>query len=65
MSTVSKEIADRIIAGEYPTDHAVKIVEYDNNWNGVGYGVIFRGGDPDTYEESDFVHNPRVYWIAP
>ncbi len=43
MSTVDKTIADRIIAGEFPEDRAVKIVEYDNAWGGVGYGVIFKG----------------------
>ena len=62
MCTVSKQIADDLIAGKYPEDHAVKIVEYNNAWGGVGYGVIFAGQRLDYYAETTFVRNPRVYW---
>lgn len=65
MSTVDKSIADRIIAGEFPEDDARKIVEYDNAWGGVDYGVIFDEQDPDRYRETEFVRNPRVYWEKP
>lgn len=62
MSTVSKEIADRIIKGAWPEDDATCIVEYDNKWGGVGYGVTF-GKRPNVYlEPSEFVRNPRIYW---
>ena len=62
MATVDKEIADRIVAGEFPEDNARKIVEYDNAFGGVGYGVIFGDDDPDRYHETMFVRNPRLYW---
>jgi hypothetical protein len=64
MSTVSKEIADRITAGEFASDNPRLIIEYDNNWGGKGYGVIFAGQSLGLYEASDFVHNPKVYWRA-
>ncbi len=62
MATVSKSIADRVIAGEFPEDDARKIVEYDDAFGGVAYGVIFGNDDPDKYCESVFVRNPRLYW---
>lgn len=62
MATVDKSIADRIVAGEFPEDDARKIVEYDNAFGGVGYGVIFGKDDPDKYAPSEFVRNPRLYW---
>lgn len=65
MSTVSKEIADAIIAGEFPEDDAIKIVEYDNMWGGKGYGVIFRGQNPNMYAASESVRNPKIYWENP
>lgn len=62
MATVDKSIADRIVAGEFPEDDARKIIEYDNVWGGIGYGVIFGEQDPDLYRETEFVRNPRLYW---
>jgi hypothetical protein len=65
MSTVSKEIADRIAAGEFPEDRAVMIVKYTNSFNGGdSYGVIFKGDDPAKYRASPFVIDPVVYWRA-
>ena len=62
MSTVSKEIADDIIAGKYEYDHPVKIVKYTNAWNGESYGVIFAGMRLDTYRATEYVRNPVTYW---
>ncbi len=62
MATVDKSIADRIVAGEFPEDDARKIIEYDNAFRGVSYGVIFGDDDPGKYAPSEFVRNPRVYW---
>lgn len=65
MSTVSKKIADEIIAGKYPEDGCTRIVEYDNAWGGVAYGCTFRGQNINKYmEPTDFVKNPRIYWDA-
>lgn len=64
MATVNKEIADDIIAGKYPEDHAIKIVKYTNAWDGESYGVIFKGERLNAYQKSDFVRNPEVYWEA-
>lgn len=65
MATVSKEIADDIIAGKYPEDKCFKIVEYTNIGGEQAYGALFEGNHPDTYMETEFVHNPKVYWEAP
>ena len=68
MSTVSKSIADTMVKhqGIYPGDEGiepcVKIVEYDNAWGGVGYGLIYEGQNLDMYHASEFVRNPRTYW---
>lgn len=64
MNTVSKEIADRIIAGEFPEDDCVQIVEYDNAWGGVSYGCCFGLENIHKYRASAYVRNPRVYWKA-
>lgn len=74
MSTVDKEVADRLIAGggwiDGDSDNSmgdnprcVLIVEYDNAWGGKGYGLVFEGSH-NRYGESDFVRSPRTYWAA-
>lgn len=65
MATVNKEIADKIAAGEYPEDGATRIVEYDNAFGGVGYGVTFEHDPIDKYTRpTEFIRNPRIYWEA-
>lgn len=68
MSTVSKPIADKLIAGNgyYPGDHVrvVKIVEYSNQWDGLSYGLIYEGQHLDTYAESPYVRQPKTIWEA-
>ncbi len=61
MSTVSKQIADDIIAGKYPEDNWVRIIEYDNAWDGVSYGCENKQ-TLGKYSPSHFIRNPRVYW---
>lgn len=65
MATVSKEIADDIIAGKYDEDGCYKIVEYTNAWNNKSYGALFQGDHPNTYVESEFVRYPKIYWESP
>lgn len=62
MGTVSKSIADRIIAGEYPEDGAVKIIKYTNAWGGEAYGVVCAEDNPDKYHASEYIIDPEVYW---
>lgn len=63
MATVNKEIADRIVAGEFPEDGATRIVEYDNAFGGVGYGVTFPRDDINKYTTpTEYIRNPRIYW---
>lgn len=65
MSTVSKDIADRIVKGEFAKDSPKRIVKYRNAWGGEGYGVTFRNQDHDKYlRESAYVLNPKIYWEA-
>jgi hypothetical protein len=61
MGTISKTIADDVIAGKYDEDRPVKIVKYDDAWGGVGYGLICEGQNLDRYAASEFVRNPVVY----
>jgi len=66
MATVSKSIADQIKTGNgyYMDDtRVVLIVEYDNAFNGIGYGLVYQGR-PNTYTPSVYVRNPRVFWEA-
>jgi hypothetical protein len=62
MGTISRKIADDVIAGLYDDDHPVKLVKYTNAWGGESFGLICQGQPLDTYRESQFVINPTVYW---
>lgn len=66
MATVSKDLADELkeANGYYSDDpRAVRIIEYDNAWGGVGYGIEYEG-QLGKYRPSKYVRNPRVYWQA-
>lgn len=66
MATVSKHRADKLIAldGYYADNPRVlRIVEYDNAWGGVGYGLEY-AYNLGRYSPSEFVRNPRIYWEA-
>jgi len=62
MGTISKKIADDVIAGKYDDDRPQKIVKYTDAWGGEAYGLICEGQDPNRYRESEFVRSPEVYW---
>lgn len=63
MATVDKEIADAIIAGKYEEDEWVKIVKYQNDFDGAdAYGCIAKGQPLDMYHTSPCCHNPITYW---
>lgn len=63
MATVSKFTADEIIAGKYPEDNIVKIVEYTSIFGPDRvYGTIIKRDDPNRYKESAYVKNPTIYW---
>lgn len=64
MATVSKDLADKLVAGNgyYADDpRVIRIIEYDNAWGGKGYGIEYQR-DIGRYSESEFVRNPKVYW---
>ena len=66
MPTVGKRIADELKArnGYYSDDpRVVRIVEYDNAFGGVSYGLEYEG-QGITYVESPYIRNPRVYFEA-
>ncbi|MEI6877147.1 MAG: hypothetical protein WCL50_18695 [Spirochaetota bacterium] len=66
MSTVDRKLADEIVKGEgyYKDDPQVKrIVEYDNAWGGVSYGLEY-APSLGRYVATEYVRNPRVYWSA-
>lgn len=66
MATVGKQLADQLAAqdGYYADDpRVVRIVEYDNAFGGVSYGIEYKH-EVGRYAPSPYVHNPRVYWQA-
>lgn len=62
MGTVSKEIADAVIAREYDDDNPLAIWKYTNAWGDDAYGLICEGQRSDTYRPSEWVINPTLYW---
>jgi hypothetical protein len=68
MPTVSKGIADKIIAGDgyYPGDdiRVIKIVEYTDMGGKLAYGLIYEGNHPDMYAASPYIRNPKTIWEA-
>jgi hypothetical protein len=69
MSTVTKQIADKIIAGNgyYPGDHirVYKIVKYQNAFDGGDCYKLIYEGQSDKGLASSYVRNPETYWEAP
>lgn len=65
MGTISKQIADDIIAGKYAGDGVTKIVTYRNMFNGgLTYAAVTRREDQMRYENSPACDDVRVYWQA-
>ena len=64
MATVSKKIADRIIAGEFAEADGwpLRIVKYTNAWGGEAYGVEQYAREYGKYMASEYVRDPEVYW---
>jgi len=69
MATINdRETVDKIIAGNgiYPGDESypiVKIVQYENAFNGgIAFGLVYRGDPLDEYTASPFVNNPKTIW---
>lgn len=66
MATVSKTLADKIVAanGHYADDPRVmRIVEYTNMAGVQAYGMEYEW-ELGKYAESVYVRNPKVYWEA-
>jgi len=66
MPTVSKRLADEIVAGKgwYDTDPRVeRIVEYTDMGGKKAYGLEY-AGQIGKYSESPYVREPKVYWRA-
>ena len=64
MATVNKTLADKLKAnnGYYSDDtRVIRVVEYDNAWGGVAYGLEYEG-QLGRYAASEYVRNPRVYF---
>jgi hypothetical protein len=64
MSTVGKETADRIVAGEFKGDKPTRIVKYQNMFDGgEAYGVTFGKQSKETYlNGTGACLNPKIYW---
>ncbi len=66
MGTVSKEIADNVVArnGYYEDDPRVlRIIEYTNFAGDKAYGLEY-SYNIGIYVASPYVINPKVYWEA-
>lgn len=67
MTTVTKGIADEVIAndGYYPGDPRVtKVVQYQNQWGGTSYALVYHFEDQMRYENSSACFNVKVIWRA-
>ena len=53
MGTISKKIADDVIAGKYDDDRPVKIVKYTNAWGDEAYGLLCAHENPNRYAPKD------------
>lgn len=63
MVTVNRKHAEEIAAGMYAEDHPVKIVKYNNQFNGAeAFGVVLSGMNLMSYENSPACRNPQVWW---
>jgi len=67
MSTVSKDIADRVIAGEFPEDNVIAIIKYNNIFNfEEAYKLITERHRYDIQWILDgkepALLNPSIYW---
>jgi hypothetical protein len=63
MGTINKQIADEIIAGGYKSDKPVKIVTYNNMFEGgLTYAVVCASDPYTKYEQSPACSNVRTVW---
>lgn len=65
MSTVSKAIADRVIAGEFPEDCVVAIIRYENIFNGdYAYKLVFHVEEIQRILDGAYpaLLDPTIYW---
>jgi len=69
MSTLTKEICDKIIKGHghYPGDEylpcVTRVVTYNNQFNGgLEYASIREDEDQERYHNSPACHNVQTYW---
>jgi hypothetical protein len=66
MATVSKELAQQIIAqeGQYKGDPPVhQVVRYQNYFNTECWAILYaQDVASDRYAETEYVRNPQVVW---
>lgn len=63
MSTVSKDIADRVIAGEFLEDGIHTIIKYNNIFNGEeAYKLLYGPMRKEDYLHCETMLNATVYW---
>ena len=66
MGTIDKQTAEKIMAGDFPGDDVVKIVAYQNHFNGgLAYGYVSSREDINRFENSPACHNVQVVWTKP
>lgn len=68
MATISKAMADKIIANDgYFSDdpRVLQVVEYTNMGGTQAYAILYEADvKADRYQASMFVQNPKVIWSA-
>lgn len=63
MSTVSKEIALRVIAGEFPEDHIKAIIVYNNCFNGqLSYKLVYGAMNTNDILMNIDCLNAQLWW---
>ena len=64
MSTVSKKIADEVIAGKYPEDNIKAILLYHNQFNGAdAYKLVYGSMSVINTALSIASNYVKLYWI--
>jgi len=66
MGTISKDIAEDVMTGKYSEDNPVKIITYNNMFDGgLTFAVVFIYENFSKYEQSPACHNVRTVWTKP
>jgi hypothetical protein len=62
MATVDQTTADKVASGKFKSDRIVRIVRYENQFDGAFAYGLETAEEIGRYENSPACRNPQVYW---